>query len=75
LEMAGVAAGLHVLARLPAGRTEQEVVAGAAARGVAVTALGPHAVAPRPPALVLGYTRLAEPGLGEAGRRVRAALD
>jgi GntR family transcriptional regulator / MocR family aminotransferase len=75
LEVEGVAAGLHLLARLPPGRSEEEVVAGAAARGVAVHALGPHvAAAARPPALVLGYTRLPESGLAEAGRRLRAAL-
>ena len=76
LEVDGVAAGLHVLARLPAGHTEEAVVAAAAARGVAVDALGPHvAGAPRAPALVLGYTRLGEPALARAGARLRAALD
>jgi GntR family transcriptional regulator/MocR family aminotransferase len=75
LEVEGVAAGLHVLARLPRGADEQEVVAAAAARGVAVDPLGPHvAAAIRPPALLLGYTRLPEPALAEAGRRLRAAL-
>jgi hypothetical protein len=29
---------------------------------------------PRPPSLLLGYTRLPEPALAEAGRRLRAAL-
>jgi GntR family transcriptional regulator/MocR family aminotransferase len=75
LEVEGVAAGLHVLVRLPPGRGEQEVVRAAAERGVAVDPLGPHvATAARPPALLLGYTRLPEPGLAEAGRRLRAAL-
>jgi GntR family transcriptional regulator / MocR family aminotransferase len=76
LEVEGVAAGLHVLVRLPPGRTEDEVVAAAAARGVAVDALGPQiARADRPPALLLGYTRLGEVAMAEAGRRLRAALD
>jgi GntR family transcriptional regulator / MocR family aminotransferase len=76
LEVEGVAAGLHVLARLPSGRTEDEAVVAAAARGVAVDALGPQvAAAPRAPALLLGYTRLGEAAIGEAGRRLRAALD
>jgi GntR family transcriptional regulator/MocR family aminotransferase len=76
LEVAGVAAGLHVLARLPAGCSEEQVVTAAAARGVAVQPLAPHVLAtPRPPALVLGYTRLGESGVAEAGRRLRAALD
>jgi GntR family transcriptional regulator/MocR family aminotransferase len=75
IEIEGVAAGLHVLARLPDGRDEQEVVDAAAARGVAVDPLGPRvAVGPRPPALLLGYTRLPESGVAEAGRRLRAVL-
>jgi GntR family transcriptional regulator / MocR family aminotransferase len=76
LEVEGVAAGLHVLARLPPGRSEEEAVRAAAARGVAVEALGPQvAGAPRPPALLLGYTRLGEVAIAEAGRRLRAALE
>jgi GntR family transcriptional regulator/MocR family aminotransferase len=75
LEVEGVAAGLHVLVRLPAGRGEQEVVAAAAERGVAVEGLGAQvAGAPRPPALLLGYARLGEAAVAEAGRRLRAAL-
>jgi GntR family transcriptional regulator/MocR family aminotransferase len=75
LEVEGVAAGLHVLARLPDGITEVEAVAAAAARGVAVDPLGPHVAGrPRAPSLLLGYTRLPEAALGEAGRRLRAAL-
>jgi GntR family transcriptional regulator / MocR family aminotransferase len=76
LEVEGVAAGLHVLARLPPGRSEEEVAAAAEARGVAVEALGPQiARAHRPPALLLGYTRLGEVAIAEAGRRLRVALD
>jgi GntR family transcriptional regulator/MocR family aminotransferase len=76
LEVEGVAAGLHMLVRLPSGRSEDEAVAAAAARGVAVDALGPQVAAvPRPPALLLGYTRLGEIAIAEAGRRLRAALD
>ena len=71
-----MAAGLHVLARLPPGRSEEEVVAAAEAHGVAVEALGPQiARAHRPPALLLGYTRLGEVAIAEAGRRLRIALD
>jgi GntR family transcriptional regulator / MocR family aminotransferase len=75
LEVEGVAAGLHVLARLPPGRGEEETVRAAAARGVAVDALGPQVAGPpRPPALLLGYTRLGEAAIAEAGRRLRAAI-
>jgi GntR family transcriptional regulator/MocR family aminotransferase len=82
LELAGIAAGLHVLAHLPQGFAEGEVVAAAAARGVAVDAMGPHVAADASrrraaatPALVLGYTRLSEPALGRAGRVLRSVLD
>ena len=76
LEVEGVAAGLHVLARLPPGVGEQEAVEAAAARGVAVDALGPQVARDaRPPALLLGYTRLGEVAIAEAGRRLRLALD
>ena len=75
LEVEGVAAGLHVLARLPPGLSEADAVAAAAAHGVAVDPLGPHVAGPsRPPALLLGYTRLPEVALAEAGRRLRVAL-
>jgi GntR family transcriptional regulator/MocR family aminotransferase len=75
LEVEGVAAGLHLLVRLPPGRTEQEAVEAAAARGVAVDPLGPHVAGePQPPSLLLGYTRLPEAGVAEAGRRLRASL-
>jgi len=75
LEIEGVAAGLHLLAWLPEGTREADVVAAAAERGVAVTALGLHThVVARPPALLLGYARLGESGLAEAGRRLRAAF-
>ncbi|HEY6746476.1 MAG TPA: PLP-dependent aminotransferase family protein [Mycobacteriales bacterium] len=53
----GVAAGLHALVHLPPGRTEAEVVAAAARRGLALEPLGLYATgsATHPPALVVGY--------------------
>jgi GntR family transcriptional regulator/MocR family aminotransferase len=74
LAVEGVAAGLHVAVRLPPGPQEQDVVSAAAARGVAVATVGEHAVAPRPPGLVLGYTRLPEDGLRAAARALLAAI-
>jgi DNA-binding transcriptional MocR family regulator len=53
---------------------ERTAVAAAAHHGVAVGALGEHATAPRPPALVLGYTRLPEDGLRAAARALLAAI-
>jgi GntR family transcriptional regulator/MocR family aminotransferase len=72
----GVAAGLHLVAWLPEQIDESSVVAGAAARGVAVHAL--HAdctvVAPRPGALLLGYALLPEPALARAAALLAVAL-
>jgi GntR family transcriptional regulator/MocR family aminotransferase len=75
LAVEGVAAGLHVAVRLPPGLTEAAVVEAAAARSVAVATVGEHAVAPRPPALVLGYARLPEAALRAAARALLAAMD
>jgi GntR family transcriptional regulator / MocR family aminotransferase len=75
LRAEGAAAGLHVLVQLPDGASEAEVVAAAAARDVAVESLGPHDMSgERPPALILGYSRLPEPALVEAAKRLRAAI-
>ena len=64
-----------MLVELPPGASEADVVGAAAERGVAVEPLGPHdALGTRPPALILGYSRLPEPGLAEAARRLRAAI-
>jgi GntR family transcriptional regulator / MocR family aminotransferase len=75
LAVEGVAAGLHVAVRLPPHLSEAAVAAAAAERGVAVGTLAEHTHAPRPPALVLGYTRLPEPGLRAAARALLAAMD
>jgi GntR family transcriptional regulator / MocR family aminotransferase len=74
LAVEGVAAGLHVAVRLPPGMDERTAVAAAAARGVAVGAVGDHSASPRPAALVLGYTRLPEDGLRAAARALLAAI-
>jgi GntR family transcriptional regulator/MocR family aminotransferase len=76
LKIDGIAAGLHALVRLPAGCAESDVVSAAAAAGIAVDALGPHVAGrPRDPALLLGYSRLAESGLEHSGRLLRKTLD
>jgi GntR family transcriptional regulator/MocR family aminotransferase len=75
LRAEGAAAGLHVLVRLPGGASEADVVAAAAARDVAVEPLGPHDMSGAcAPALVLGYSRLSEPALAQAAKRLRSAL-
>ncbi len=65
-EPAGIAAGLHLVARLPPGSDEAAALAAARARGIGLSGLGEHSVAPGPPALLLGYGRIAEPAI-EAG--------
>jgi GntR family transcriptional regulator/MocR family aminotransferase len=75
LHAEGAAAGLHVLVHLPDRADAADVVAAAAARDVAVEPLGPHDMSgARPPALILGYSRLPEAGLTEAAKRLRAAI-
>ncbi len=57
LAISGLAAGLHVVLHLPPGVSEREVVADAAARGLAVEGMSRYCAGgiAHPPALVLGY--------------------
>jgi GntR family transcriptional regulator / MocR family aminotransferase len=64
-EPTGIAAGLHLVALLPPGSDETAVLAAARERGVALYGLGEHSVGPRPPALLLGYGRIAEPAIAQ----------
>jgi GntR family transcriptional regulator/MocR family aminotransferase len=66
----GIAAGLHVVAHLPAGTDEGRLVGAAFERGVGAQPLGWHHAQPDPqqPGLVLGYA-----GLGEA--RIRRGIE
>ncbi len=74
--VAGIAAGLHALLRLPPGWDEDEVAGRAAAHGLAVDGLaGYHAGGdPHPPALVIGYARPADHAFTTALARLAAAL-
>ena len=58
-EPAGVAAGLHLVAHLPRGTDEHAVVEAARARGIGLSGLAEHRMRPGPPALLLGYGRIA----------------
>jgi GntR family transcriptional regulator/MocR family aminotransferase len=74
VRLTGIAAGLHAVAELPRAWSERQVIASAAARGVAVEGLGEYALRhdvsgaargdtgghARGPALVIGYA--APPG-------------
>jgi GntR family transcriptional regulator / MocR family aminotransferase len=71
---AGVAAGLHLVLRLPAGADEGAVLAAARARGLGLSGLSEHRIEPGPPALLLGYGRLAEPSIEPAVRALADSL-
>ena len=57
-EVSGVAAGLHLLLRLPPGTDEEAVVARLAERRIAIRGLQSYGLSPQPPGLVVGYGRL-----------------
>jgi GntR family transcriptional regulator / MocR family aminotransferase len=71
----GIAAGLHLVAHLPAGLDEPAVVEAARARGVGLQGLGEHRLLPGPPALLLGYGRIAEPAIEPGVRELAAVID
>jgi GntR family transcriptional regulator/MocR family aminotransferase len=62
-EPTGIAAGLHLVAMLPPDADEAALLAAARERGIGLAGLAEHAVAPRPPALLIGYGRIAEPAI------------
>jgi GntR family transcriptional regulator / MocR family aminotransferase len=76
VEVTGIAAGLQALLRLPGGQSEDDIVADAAARGLAVEGLASyHAGGPgHGPALVIGYGRPPEHAFTTALARLGAVL-
>jgi GntR family transcriptional regulator / MocR family aminotransferase len=72
----GITAGLHLLLELPAGHTEADLIARAAARGLALEGVsGYHATpGPHPPALVVGYGTPPEHAFTGAVARLTATL-
>ena len=76
--VSGIAAGLHALVELPPGRGEEEVIAQAARRGLALSGLGSFRLATgppqRPPALVVGYAHPPEHAFTAAVARLVAVL-
>jgi GntR family transcriptional regulator/MocR family aminotransferase len=76
IRVTGVAAGLHVVLELPPDQDEDDVVAGAHARGLALEGLGSYGARPpgRPPALVIGYGTPPAHGFTTAITRLAATL-
>jgi GntR family transcriptional regulator/MocR family aminotransferase len=72
----GVAAGLHLLLRLPPGTDEAAVVAALAERRIRIRGLASYRLTRRPddPALVLGYGRVPLAGIESAVAELRAAV-
>jgi GntR family transcriptional regulator/MocR family aminotransferase len=72
----GIAAGLHVMLRLEEGHDEDEIVAAAARRGLAVEGLGEYSPTddPRPAALIIGYGSPPEHAFTAAVARLTAVL-
>jgi GntR family transcriptional regulator/MocR family aminotransferase len=71
----GAAAGLHLLVDLPAGVDEAALVAAARDRGIGLDGLAPHTARPHPPAVILGYGRIAEPAIEPGVRALAAAIE
>jgi GntR family transcriptional regulator/MocR family aminotransferase len=76
VEVTGIAAGLQALLSLPSSQSEDDIIAQAAARGLAIDGLaGYHTGGPRHgPALVIGYGRPADHAFTAALARLGAAL-
>jgi GntR family transcriptional regulator/MocR family aminotransferase len=70
----GIAAGLHVLVPLPSGLDDQMVAGHLADRGISTVALSAYAVGPHPPALVMGYGRLAQTRARWAAEQIAEVL-
>jgi GntR family transcriptional regulator/MocR family aminotransferase len=70
----GVAAGLHVVLRLPDGLDDRAVVAAAARRGVAAVSLSQHRTLPAGPALIIGYGQIPDAAITAGVRELALAV-
>jgi GntR family transcriptional regulator / MocR family aminotransferase len=71
----GIAAGLHLVVRLPDGADESRVLEAARARGVGAGGLSEHRFTPGPPALLLGYGRIPASAIAAGVRELARAID
>jgi GntR family transcriptional regulator/MocR family aminotransferase len=76
VQVTGIAAGLHVLVRLPAGQSEDDVVARAAQRGLALQGLASFRAGAQQlgPALIVGYATPPGHAFSSAVARLCAVL-
>jgi GntR family transcriptional regulator/MocR family aminotransferase len=75
LQPAGIAAGLHLVAWLPAGLDETAVVTAATACGVTVAGLAPYRLAPSAQGgLIFGYSDLTETAIRRGVERLAGAV-
>jgi GntR family transcriptional regulator/MocR family aminotransferase len=73
---AGIAAGLHLVAWLPADLDEASVVRAAAARGVRIAGVAPNRIsAPGDGGLIFGYSNLSERAIAEGVEIIAAAIN
>ena len=63
LRPAGIAAGLHLVAWLPDDLDEADVIAAAAARGIAVNGVSPYRIRAGAGGLIFGYSTASESGI------------
>jgi GntR family transcriptional regulator/MocR family aminotransferase len=75
LDAAPAPAGLHLLARLGGGWSEESAAAAARAQGISVHPLARYGAEwPQPPALVLGFAPFAEVAIARAAEQLGTAL-
>ena len=75
LEPAGIAAGLHLVAWLPADLEEGTVIEAAAREGVAVAGLSPYRLSPAPRGgLIFGYSNLNQRAIADGIMRLARAV-
>jgi GntR family transcriptional regulator / MocR family aminotransferase len=74
LPVEGIAAGVHLLLRLPDETDDRELAAAAARAGIAVAALSSCAVRARTNGLVVGYGRLHEEAIRPAVRQLASVV-
>jgi len=75
LKPAGIAAGLHLVAWLPAGLDEAAVIEAAATENVAVAGVAPYRLASSPRGgLIFGYSNLSEREIADGVARLGRAV-